>query len=45
MDTGSGDPKHATVAKGKAYFDVLAKRFAEYLIELAAADVRDLYEK
>jgi len=44
VDTGSGDPKHSTAEKGKAYFRVLSERFAEYLIELAAADARELYE-
>ena len=44
VDTGSGDPAKSTAGKGKAYFEVLAQRFAEYLIELAAADVNDLYE-
>jgi creatinine amidohydrolase len=44
VDTGSGDPKLSTAEKGRAYFDVLSNRFAEYLIELAAADITDLYE-
>ena len=44
VDTGSGDPQHSTAEKGKKYFDLLSQRFADYLIELAAADVTDLYE-
>jgi creatinine amidohydrolase len=44
-DTGSGDPRHSTAEKGKRYFDLLAGRFASYLVELAAADVGDLYER
>ena len=44
VDTGVGDPRAATAAKGKAYFDVLARKMADYVVELAAADVDDLYE-
>jgi creatinine amidohydrolase len=44
-DTGSGDPRQATAEKGRAYFDRLASRFASYLIELAAADASQLYQK
>ena len=44
-DTGSGDPRHATAEKGKAYLDRLAGAFASYLIELAAADASRLYER
>lgn len=44
VDTGSGDPRRANKDKGRRYFEVLARRFAEYLIELAKADVGSLYE-
>lgn len=45
VDTGSGDPRLATAEKGRRYFEVLARRLADYLIELAAADVDSLYER
>ena len=44
VDTGSGDPSRSTAEKGRKYFEVLSQRFAEYLVELAAADINDLYE-
>lgn len=44
-DTGSGDPQHSTADKGERYFKRLAGRFSEYLVELAAADPADLYER
>ena len=44
-DTGSGDPQHSTVEKGHKYFELLSVKFASYLVELAAADVNELYEK
>jgi creatinine amidohydrolase len=45
VDTGSGDPSLATAEKGEAYFDAIAGRVASYLIELAAVDKDDLYQK
>ncbi len=44
-DTGSGDPQHATADKGERYFKHLTTRFASYLVELAASDPADLYQK
>jgi creatinine amidohydrolase len=44
-DTGSGDPQHSTAEKGRRYFEALGAKIATYLIELAAADISDLYEK
>lgn len=44
-DTGSGDPKLSTVEKGRAYFDAICARIAGYLVELAAIDVKRLYER
>jgi creatinine amidohydrolase len=43
-DTGSGDPQHSTAEKGKRYFEALGAKIATYLIELAAADISDLYD-
>ncbi|HEU0055321.1 MAG TPA: creatininase family protein, partial [Longimicrobium sp.] len=43
-DTGVGDPRAATAEKGAAFFDAVAERVAGFLVELAAADLDDLYE-
>jgi len=43
-DTGVGDPAPATVEKGAAYFESVTQHVADYLVELAAADLDDLYE-
>jgi creatinine amidohydrolase len=42
-DTGIGDPKAATREKGARFFDAVCGKVAGYLVELAAADVGDLY--
>lgn len=44
-DTGSGDPQHSTAEKGAAFLKLITERLASYFVELAAADVTDLYEK
>ena len=44
-DTGIGDPSRSTAAKGEAYVDAAAERIAEFIVELAALDLDDLYEK
>ena len=44
VDTGSGDPQHSTAEKGRRYLEIINSRLADYLVELAAADVRSLYE-
>jgi len=41
-DTGVGDPRQATAAKGAEYLEAAVAKLTAYLIELAAA--RDLYE-
>ena len=43
-DTGVGDPRPATVQKGADFFEALARKIGEFLIELAGADLDDLYE-
>ena len=43
-DTGIGDPSRATVEKGARFFDDVTRRVADYLVELAVADVSELYE-
>jgi creatinine amidohydrolase len=42
-DTGIGNPAKATAAKGAAYVDAVVSRISDYLIELAALDLEDLY--
>ena len=42
-DTGSGNPKHATSAKGKEYFEAVTRTVADFLVELSAIDTGDLY--
>jgi creatinine amidohydrolase len=44
-DTGIGDPRGATAAKGAEYAERVIERVAGFLIELAAADPDDLYEE
>jgi len=43
-DTGVGDPRAATPAKGAAYFKAVTEQIAGFLEELAAADPNTLYE-
>ncbi|HKK47071.1 MAG TPA: creatininase family protein [Balneolaceae bacterium] len=43
-DTGVGNPKEATAEKGKAYFEAVTKKVSQLMIELANADINDLYE-
>jgi creatinine amidohydrolase len=43
-DTGVGDPRAATAAKGENYCAAVVARIAELLVDLAAADLADLYE-
>lgn len=43
-DTGVGDPRAATPEKGAAFFAAVTERVGGFLVELAAADVQDLYE-
>ena len=43
-DTGVGNPAAASAAKGARYADAVAERIAGFLIDLAAADLDELYE-
>lgn len=43
-DTGVGNPKAATPEKGARYFEALTRKIAGFLVELAAADVEDMYQ-
>ena len=42
-DTGVGDPRKATAAKGEKYFNALTEKIAKYLEEVARTDKRDFY--
>jgi len=43
-DTGVGNPKRATAEKGRVYLEKSAQRIAAFLVDLARADICDLYE-
>ncbi len=43
-DTGVGDPAPATKEKGKICFEGVSAQIADFLVELAAADLDDMYE-
>jgi creatinine amidohydrolase len=40
-DSGAGDPRAATADKGRQYFDAVAACFADFLVELAEAELDD----
>lgn len=44
-DTGIGNPAKSTAEKGSAYVDAAVEKVAGYLVELAALDLKNLYEK
>ena len=43
-DTGIGNPGKSTAAKGEAYVGAAVERIADFLVELAAMDLDDMYE-
>jgi creatinine amidohydrolase len=43
-DTGVGDPSRATVEKGKRFLDAVTEKIGGFLVDLAAADLKDMYE-
>jgi creatinine amidohydrolase len=43
-DTGVGNPAAATAAKGAAFLSAVTHELGQFLVELAAADLHDLYE-
>jgi creatinine amidohydrolase len=43
-DTGTGDPRAATPAKGAAFVDAVCERLAQFFKEFAAADLDAMYE-
>lgn len=42
-DTGVGNPAQASAEKGRRYVDLVTGKIAEFLVELARADLDDLY--
>jgi creatinine amidohydrolase len=42
-DTGVGNPRGATAAKGARYFEAVTKKIAGFLVDLAGAQLDDLY--
>jgi creatinine amidohydrolase len=43
-DTGIGNPKQASTAKGKIYLKYITEQISQFLIEVADSDLNDLYE-
>jgi creatinine amidohydrolase len=43
-DTGVGDPSGASAVKGEGFFEALTQRIGGFLVDLAQADLEDLYE-
>jgi creatinine amidohydrolase len=43
-DTGIGNPKAATAEKGRWYVEEVTRKIGDFLVELAEADIDDLYE-
>jgi creatinine amidohydrolase len=44
-DTGTGDPRAASPEKGARYFAAVTRNVSDFLVELAGADLAELYEK
>ncbi|MGI9546994.1 MAG: creatininase family protein [Flavobacteriaceae bacterium] len=42
-DTGVGNPKTASVEKGKKYFEAVCNRLGELILDLSKADIENLY--
>jgi creatinine amidohydrolase len=42
-DTGIGDPREATAEKGAKYAKLVVEQMASFFVELAAAELNDLY--
>ena len=44
-DTGTGNPRAATVEKGRRYFQAVTEKVGTFLTELSAAQLEDMYEQ
>ncbi len=42
-DTGIGNPERSTVEKGEAYLNKVISKLSDFLVELAATDMKDKY--
>ena len=43
-DTGIGNPAKASAEKGRVFFQFLTEKIADFLVQLAEADLKDLYK-
>jgi len=43
-DTGTGDPKASTAAKGEKFLSAVTQRIGGFLVDLARADPENMYE-
>jgi creatinine amidohydrolase len=43
-DTGTGNPRAASAEKGQRYVEAVTRKLAGFLVELARADLEDMYE-
>lgn len=43
-DTGTGNPRASTAAKGEKFLEAVTQRIGGFLVELAQSDTRSLYE-
>ena len=43
-DTGTGNPATATAAKGETYLDAVSERIGGFFVDLARANLADMYE-
>jgi creatinine amidohydrolase len=43
-DTGIGNPKEATVEKGKNYFKTVTQKIADFIVDMNEADTNNMYE-
>jgi creatinine amidohydrolase len=43
-DTGTGNPAASTAEKGAKYLDAVSARIGQFLVDLAQADLADMYE-
>ncbi len=44
-DTGIGNPSKSSAEKGRRFLEAVNMKIASFLVDLAAADIHDLYEK
>ena len=43
-DTGTGDPAASTAQKGEKFLQAVTERISGFLVDLATADLRNMYE-